>query len=675
MKRWQINTFDRAHALKMAAQCGISPLLSAVLCGRGHDTPEKIRAFLQAPPLDSPFRMKGMAQAVARLRQALENREKIAIYGDYDADGITATAILYSYLRDKGARVSFYIPQRDSEGYGLNTAAIDTLYREGTDLIITVDNGIAAVEEIAYAKSLKMDVVVTDHHQPQQRLPQATALVDPHQPGDESPFKALCGAGVALKLVYAAEGLDPASIGPYLDLAAVGTVGDSVDLTGENRFIVQAGLASINQGQRPGLDAIVAAKPNEQADAVKLAFTVVPCINATGRMGSPERAVRLLTYQEKGSAETLAQELKDDNTRRKQVEADIYHSAAAKVEADPALRYARVILVEGQGWHLGVVGIVASKLTERFGKPCLVLSAQEDGCYRGSGRSVEGFDLFQAVDACGDLLVRYGGHPMAAGLTVAAGNLPELRRRINAYAQKACPDMPVFTLRLDCQLKPAAVTAQTVEELAPLEPCGTGNPQPQFGIMGATLQRVQGMGSGAHCRLHCQKEGFAFSCTYFRMRPIDFPFEPGTVIDLAVNLQLNDYPRGNGFDFLVRDVKRSDMDTERCIAAQWLYEKHRRGEPLTPGEAQALTPDRAQFLALYRLLARPGLSGDPQALLARLEGTGLDLGKLLTALDVLEERGLIVRERGCWQLIPQKEKADLYASPCLPKAAGPDTAG
>lgn len=677
MKRWQLAPLDKTAAVSLAKEAGIPPLLAALLLGRGCTDARQVRAMLDAGTYSDPFLMKDMDKAVERLRRALDDFEKIAVYGDYDADGVTATAILFTYLRDQGARVSFYIPQRDSEGYGLNMAAVDTLSREGVDLIVTVDNGISAVNEIAYAKQLGMDVIVTDHHQPQEQLPEAAALVNAHQPGDKSPYKELSGAGVALKLLMAMEGGSPeaaARAGKYADLAAVGTVGDSVPLTGENRLIVQTGLRQIDLRRRPGLDAILDLGSG-RADANKLAFTAVPCINATGRMGAPERAVRLLTYQDSASAQALAQELKADNARRKQVEQEIFQAAAAKIEGDPELLFSRVILVEGPDWHLGVVGIVASKIVERFGKPCFVLSAQEDGSYRGSGRSVEGFDLFQAVHACRDLLERYGGHPMAAGLTVPAKNLPALRREINRFAAENCPDMPVLTLRLDCTLKPSAVTARTVEDLAPLEPFGAGNPQPLFGIFDVTLRGIRSLGStGAHCRLQCEKDGFAFECVYFRMRAGDLPFEPGTAVDLAVNLQINDYPRGRGFDFLVRDVKRSSMDVEACIAGERLYEKHRRGEALTGEEVRALTPSREEFGALYRLLGRPGPrpAGDPQALLGRLEGCGLDLGRLLTALDVLEERGLARRQGGRWEAIPRQGKADLSASPCMPRQGAPE---
>lgn len=671
IKRWQHASFDRSHALQLAQEASVPPLLAALLCARGCSTPQDIHAALDEGPLSDPFLLKDMDKAVDRLQRAMEDRERVVIYGDYDADGVTSTAMLYTFLADKGLPVSFYIPQRLGEGYGLNKAALDTLSREGTDLIITVDNGISAVEEIAYANSLGMEVVVTDHHQPQETLPEAVAVVDPHRSDDESPYKDLCGAGVTLKLLMAlTDGLHHFyRVAPYCDLAAVGTVGDSVPLTGENRRIVLRGLQQMTIMSRPGLSEILELGRNERPDSTKLAFTAVPCINATGRMGSPDRAVRLLTHPYYEGAQILARELKADNTLRKEVEQTIFRAAVDKVERDPALRYSRVIVVEGEDWHLGVVGIVAAKLVERYGKPCFVLSCLEDGTCRGSGRSIEGFDMFQAVHGCRDLLVRYGGHPMAAGITVKQEILGLFRRELNNLVQELYPVMPVLTLQLDCALKPGAVTAKTIQGLQPLEPCGTGNPQPLFGIMGATLRGVQPLGSNhAHCRLLCQMDGAEFECVYFRMSPEDFPYHSGTLLDLAVNVQLNSYPRGKGFDFLVRDVKPSELDMEAAIAGAALYEKHRRSEPLTEEELQALVPSREQFVQLYRLLAKPGPwpVREPLALLVQLKDFEMDYGKLLVGLDVLEERGLICQNHRTWQILPSQQKADLTASPCMP---------
>ena len=638
LKLWDLPEIDKARTVALSKECGIPPLLAALLRVRGMDAPEKIEEFLSPGELSDPYLMKDMDAAVERIRRAVEGFEHIAIYGDYDADGVTATAMLYTYLQEKGANVSFYIPQRDSEGYGMNMAAVDTLSREGVDLIVTVDNGVSANEEIAYAKSLGMDVVVTDHHQPHEALPEAP-VIDAHREDDESPFKELCGAGVVLKLLMALEGDHGVVLERYGDLAALGTVGDSVSLTGENRLIVQRGLEIAERRERPGLSALLDSEP---VTSTKLAFSVIPCVNATGRMGSPERAVRLLTYRDKESAELLAEEIREENQNRKSVEARVIEAAEQKLEESPELSFDRVLVIRGVGWHHGVVGIAAARLSEMYGKPCIVLSSG-DGEARGSGRSVEGFNLFQAVTECRDLLTRYGGHPMAAGLTLPEENVKEFRRRINEYAREACPEMPFFTMKLDCTLQNRALTPLTCRQLEPLEPFGAGNSQPVFALLGVTLTDVRGLGSNmGHCRLYCKGGGLSFECVRFGVGPGDFPYPPGSVVDLAVNLQESRYSRDGGVEILVRDVRLSGLDRLQCQRDFRVYEKFRRRERLSPEEAARLRPTREQLGAVYTML--PKVMGPKlglEDLTLHLLRYGVNMGMLLFGLDLLSERGLI----------------------------------
>lgn len=669
IKIWELAPIDKAGAVSLSKACRVPPLLAALLMVRGCASQEQAARFLGAEEFSDPYLMKDMDRAVARIRRALTDFERIAVYGDYDADGVTATAMLYTYLRDKGAKVSFYIPQRDSEGYGMNMAAVDTLSREGTELIITVDNGVSANEEIAYAQSLGMDVVVTDHHQPHEFLPDCP-VIDAHRLDDDSPFPDFSGAGVVLKLLIALEDGDVSGVlEKYADLAALGTVGDSVPLLGENRSLVLAGLRLISQRKRPGLEAILDTSGGAPT-STQLAFSAIPCVNATGRMGAPERAVRLLTYEESAPALTLAGEIRGDNLERKRVEAELTRQACLRLEAEPELLDQRIIVVEGPNWHHGVVGIVAARLTERYGKPCFVLS-DSGGTARGSGRSVEGFDLFQAANACRDLLERYGGHPMAAGVTLKSANIGEFRRRLNVYAQLHCPDMPALTLKLDCTLKPPAITSKTLEALRPLEPFGAGNTQPLFAILGVELKGVRPVGSaGAHCRLLCERDGFRFEGVRFGVGPEDFPYPAGSVIDLAVNLQEDNYRQTGGVEILVRDVRLSGLDQAECLKTLRAYEAFSRGEGLSPESAAGLEPDRQQLAALYKLLpGKPGPYVGIEPLLMTLAHQGFTLGRLLFSLDLLAERGLIARGlRGSLlraYRLPAKEKADLDASPLL----------
>ena len=440
----------------------------------------------------------------------------------------------------------------------------------------------------------------------------------------------------------------------------------------ENRAIVKAGLRILAQGGRAGVDALMeeSGMGGKAATATSLAFTVIPRINATGRMGAPERAVRLLTCDSFEVAAPLSQEICEDNDRRREVGAQIAQEAVEKIEKDPALLYSRVIVVDGEGWHHGVIGIVASRITERFGKPCMVISTDGDMA-KGSGRSVEGFSLFQAVCACGDLMERYGGHPMPAGITLKAENVPLFRERINQYAAKTCPEMPAQVLRIDCKLNPAALSPEMPQSLAPLEPYGSGNPQPLFGLYGMELQQIVPVGGGNHLRLLCAKKGVTISCMKFGTKPEDFPFVPGEVLDLAVTLEAKEFRGEPQLTVSVREVKHSGLDMDQCVHTYRLYEKLQRQEPLSPQEGAELLPTRQDLAALYRKLV--SLKGDgfsAQSLAAALPGFGL--GKLLLCLDMLQERRLVAllggEERKSAEILPTQGKVDIFASPVFQRA-------
>ena len=640
---------------------------------RGVDQEEEIRDLLSGGQLSDPFLMKDMDKAVERIRRAIDDFEKIAVYGDYDADGVTATSILFTYLEAVGADVIYYIPQREGEGYGMNLHAVETLHQEGVTLIITVDNGIASVNEVERAAQLGIDVVVTDHHRPQERIPSAYAVVDAYQSDDHGPYKDLSGAGVALKLVMALEDGDAdAVLAEYADLAALGTVADVVPVLGENRTIVKAGLSILTRGGRAGVDALMeqSGMGGKATTATSLAFTVIPRINATGRMGAPERAVRLLTCETQEEAEPLSAEICEDNNHRREVEAQIAKEAMEKIEQDPALLYSRVIVVDGKDWHHGVIGIVASRITERFGKPCMVIST--DGqMAKGSGRSVEGFSLFEAICACGDLMERYGGHPMAAGITLPAENVPLFRERINQYAAQVCREMPAPILRVDCRLNPSALTPEMPQSLQPMEPYGSGNPQPLFGLYGMELKQIIPVGGGNHLRLVCAKRGATLTCMKFSTRPEEFPFAPGEVLDLAVTLEAKEFRGEPQLTVSVREAKLSGLNMEECVHTYRLYESIRRGESLTPAEGEEVLPTRQDLAGLYRkLVSHQGAAFGVQALLGSLPG--MNLGKLLLGLDMLQERRLVAlmggEERRSAQILPTQGKVDIFASPVYQQA-------
>ena len=667
VKNWVVSALDKDRASGIAERHAIPFFLAMMLEIRGMRTDGDVETMLGGgESISDPLRMKDMDKAVARIRRALEEYERIAVYGDYDADGVTATAILYQYLLAQGADVLFYIPQREGEGYGMNPGAVRTLHEQGVKLIVTVDNGISSVQEVELARELGMDVVVTDHHRPHRQVPAAAAVVDAWQEDDHTPFKELCGAGVALKLLMALEEDDPqAVVEEYAELAALGTIADVVPMVGENRAIVKLGLRAMEVRPSPGVDALLEKCSGDRRSltATGLAFTVIPRLNATGRMGTPDRAVRLLCAEE-DEARELAEAICADNEERRRVEAEIVEEAGALLEQHPEWALDRVMVVTGHGWHHGVIGIVAAKITEKYGKPCFVVS--EDGeSAKGSGRSVEGFSLFEAVSSCADLLDRFGGHPMAAGATMRAEKVEEFRLRLNEYAAKACPEMPAQCLRLDCRLNPGAVSAELPRTLRRLEPFGNGNPQPLFGLFGMELREITPVGNGNHLRLTVQKKGAFLQCMRFGVKPQEFPYQIGDTLDLAVALDLGEYRGEERLTVTVRDVRLSGPEDTESIHSWRVYERLQRGESLTAEDGALLTPTREDLAGLYRLIAScKGADLELMRAVDRL--SGFSLGKLLVGLDILEERGLARcgrrEDKTPVKLLPVEGKVDILAS-------------
>lgn len=668
IRKWVVSPLDKDRAAQIAERHAIPFFLAMLLEIRGFRSDGQVEEMLGgAAALSDPYLMKDMDKAVERIRRAIDNFEKIAVYGDYDADGVTSTAMLFTYLEAVGADVMYYIPQREGEGYGMNRAAVENLYGQGVNLIITVDNGISCADEVALASELGIDVVITDHHRPHKVLPQAAAVVDAYREDDESPFKDLSGAGVALKLLIALEDGDARGIlDEYSDLAAMGTVGDVVPIVGENRLIVREGLRSLARSERLGVSALLErCTTTKNLSATGLAFTMIPRLNATGRMGSPERAVRLLCCDYDEEAEALAEEICGDNDRRRQVEAEISAAAMEMIESDPRLMFSRVIVVSGKDWHHGVVGIVAARITERFGKPCFVVS--EDGeSAKGSGRSVEGFSMFEAVTACADLLERFGGHPMAAGVTLRAENVEAFRQRLNEYAERVCPEMPAPCLSLDCRLNPASLSASMPRDLRRMEPFGSGNVQPVFGLFGMELREIVPVGGGGHLRLVCQKHGAFVNCMRFGTRAEEFPYSIGDRVDLAVTLDLRDYRGEETLSVAVRDIRLSGLDDDENLHAYRVYERFMRKERLSIEDAKILTPTRDDLAALYRMLASlRGTRFGVQSILGALSGKGFNIGKLMICFDILEERGLAEcgsRAEVMTAVLKKSAKVDLFAS-------------
>lgn len=673
LRKWEVRPLDKERAAAFAQTYGVPFFLAMLMNIRGLDDAAHLREFLgEGEPLSDPFLLKDMDKAAARITRAVDNMEKIAVYGDYDADGVTSTAMLYSYLETRGADVIFYIPQREGEGYGMNIGAVEYLKEQGVSLIVTVDNGISSVQEVARANELGIDVVVTDHHRPQEILPDAVAVVDAYRPDDTSPYKHFSGVGIAFKLLMALE--DGAGdvedlLEAYSDLAAIGTIGDIVPLTGENRTLIRAGLERLSQSDRPGVQALLenAGIAGKALTSTNVAFTLVPRINATGRMGAPERAVRLLISGYEEEAEVLSEEICADNEERRRVEAEIAEAAFADIEAKGYMKD-RVVVVDGENWHHGVIGIVASRVTERCGKPCMIISRGETEA-KGSGRSIEGFSLFEAICACGDLLIKFGGHPMAAGITLKSENIEAFRKRINRYAAEHFPQMPTQTVTLDCKLNPAALSVSMAQSLTQLEPFGNGNPQPVFGLFNMELSNVTPVGGGGHLRLTLEKNGAVITAMRFNTKPEELPYHIGDKIDLAVQLEAREFRGQPSLTVIVRDMKFAAFNTEKNIASLASFEKWQRGEALSAEDKNRLYPDRACLAAIYRALRTVNGKETDQVRFVSQFGKDMTLGLFKTALLVFEERGLVHSEIAddtfTATLIETSGKTDITRSPVL----------
>ena len=671
IKRWVLPPLDKETAAQLAEDCEINPFLALLLVTRGITDPESAADFLLGGEIaDDPFGFADMDAAVERIGRALDQRETMAVYGDYDADGVTSTALLYTYLREKGADVSYYIPDREKEGYGLHKESIDALHQQGVKLIITVDNGVAAVEEVAYAAVLGIDVVVTDHHQPQETLPPAVAVVDPHRPDCGSAFKDYAGVGVAFKLACALEGDAAPVLERFGDLVAIGTLGDVMPLYGENRALVRAGMRILNEKKRPGLTALAKAAGVEgkELSSTNVVFTLVPRINAAGRMSSPGQAARLLLTSQPEVAETLAEEIQQCNVLRQTTEGGILKEVMERLQREPRLLADRVLVIEGEGWHPGVVGIIAARVLERYGKPCILISVR-DGEAKGSGRSVKGFSLFNAISACADLLTHFGGHELAAGVGLSAGDISAFREKINQYAAERYPLMPVPELRLDFKLRPSQVDVEKLNLLKALEPVGAGNPSPVFGLFQMRLDNVTPLSGGKHVRMSVSRDDVRLSVLKFGTPYAEFPFECGQVLNLAVTLERNEYRGVVSPTVLAKEIRAAELDQEELILAMQQFDGILR-EETAPEQAAAFMPERDELERVYRYLrGKKEWSGALEQLCYFLEQPRISYIRLRVALETLRQAGLIgLTDSGDslkLTLLPVAGKVNLEDTPIL----------
>lgn len=606
-KNWRFAPIPQ-DAMDGLQAAGYSYLVSGVLASRGIDTAEAAAAFLEQENSlsHSPFLMVDMDRAVARINNALLSREKIAVFGDYDVDGITATCILVDFLKSRGADAIHYIPRRVEDGYGLSQDAISGLRQQGVKLLITVDCGITGVEEVAFAKSIGMDVVITDHHECKETLPDACAVVDPHRSDCPYPFKHLAGCGVALKLVLALGGRDreDALFARYCTLCAIGTVADVMQMADENRTIVSRGLATIDHSDFIGLHALLeeTGLAGKEISSVQIGFVLSPRINAAGRMGAADMAADLLLCDDPVRASEMAKELCDLNRERQNVEQTIYSQAEDMLSNMPAhLRHALVL--SDQRWHQGVVGIVASRLSEKYSCPCFMIHLN-GGVGKGSCRSWGGFNLFAALESCSDLLLGFGGHELAAGFTIEEKNIPAFRERMNQYAAEfRGGEAPVSSLDIDMLItQPNRVTLQELEALSALEPYGSGNARPVFCIKGANLVHAQNVGQNRHLKLRLCRGISSFDGIFFSTVLEDCSVEEGDRVDAAFYLQVNEFRGNRSVQLQLVDIRPSQQPSARELDALKLVDRAIRGEPISPKDARRLLPARDQYVTAWRVL-------------------------------------------------------------------------
>ncbi len=589
-------------------KAGYPALLAAVLAAHGIEDVPAAAEFLRIEESLSlsPFLMKDMDRAASRIDRALRAGEHMAVFGDYDVDGITATAILVDYLRRRGGQVSHYIPRRIEDGYGLSADAMRTLHERGVSLVITVDCGITGVEEVDFAATLGMDVVVTDHHECKDELPRAAAVVDPHRPDCPYPFKHLAGCGVALKLVLALGGEEQAEelLTRYCPLAAVGTVADVMRMAGENRTIVARGLAHITDNDFIGLQALLRETGLDQKEitSVQIGYVLAPRINAAGRMGEADRAAELMLCKDPATARALARELCELNRQRQAVEQEIYAQAIEMIETLPADERHALVLADHQ-WHQGVVGIVASRLSEKYACPSFMIHISGH-TGKGSCRSWGGFNLFAALEECSDLLLGFGGHELAAGFTIEEDKIPAFRRRMNQCVLRFMGGRPAASaLDVDVVLRrPELVTLWEVEQLRRLEPYGNGNERPLFSLLGVTLDRIQGVGQNRHLKLRLSKGTAQMEGIFFSVTPQQCPCQAGERVDVAFYLQVNEFRGSRTVQLQVVDLRPSLQSSAREEESLALLRRLEEGVGLTSREALRILPSRQQCVAAWRML-------------------------------------------------------------------------
>ncbi len=671
---WAVGKTDDAAAEAIWRSGCCRRLTAALLASRGIRTPEEAAEFLRedAGLLHDPMAMKDMDKAVARIRLAVERKETVAVYGDYDVDGITATALMCSWFKRQGLRCIPYIPERLTEGYGVSEEALEGLAQQGVTLMVTVDCGVTAVSQVCRAAELGVDVVVTDHHECVGDLPPAAAVVDPHRKDDDYPFKGLAGVGVAFKVVSALEGPEAteALLDRYGALTALGTIADIMPVVGENRALIRRGVWLLRTREYAGLDSLMAAiyVDKRRLSGSDISFSVVPKLNAAGRMGRVKVAFDLLMAEDRREAQCLAGELCTMNAERRSVEDRVYREALAML--GELRRPDAPIVLASENWHHGVSGIVASRLAERFGVPAVIICLEgEEG--RGSCRSYGSFGILGALDAARDELTSFGGHELAAGLTIRRDRVDALRRRLADYYRSHEGERAQLRIPIDfCVEDPSLLTLEEIDALKLMSPWGVGNPAPALCMRDVIAEALIPIGGDRHLKLVAVKNGWRFDCVFFGVSVRELGIHPGSLVDLAFDPGINDFRGSRTVQLLLRDVRPSRMRGDPSVD---MARRFFAGQRLLPMENAMLLPNRADLGRVWRYLTGRARCFEEEAdtLLPDIAlRAGVPVpGRVWVCLRVLDELKLIrLREAdGVMEItVPRVEgKADLSKSELL----------
>lgn len=641
-RKWTAGRFSPRRVNRLSRELNTGSLAAKVMLARQADTGEKaVKKYLSDAALSNPFELKDMEKAVQRIWQAINGGEKIVVYGDYDVDGVCATATLFSYLENVGAQVFYKLPNREKEGYGLNSRVLQKLKDKGVSLVITVDNGISAIEQIDFARSIGLDVVVTDHHLPKDSLPAACAVVDPQRADDASGCKTLAGVGVAFKLVCALEQAPcEEMLDYYADYVCVGTIADLMLLEGENRTLVKAGLELLNSEPRCGLEALIQVSGLEgrQITSENIAYSIAPRINAAGRMGDAANRLELLMCDDRRQAWELADFLEQENRKRQRTQNKIADEITREISSNKDFARDRVIVVWGEDYHPGVIGIVASRLVETYGKPSIVFTRDGDE-YKGSGRSVPAFNLHRALSRTRQYLTHFGGHEMAAGLAATKENLENFRKRINRLAMEnedlARPD----ALTADCVVNFDEISVRAISQVDVMAPFGNGNPDPVYVSENLLITGVFPVSDGKHTRIKMKQGTNVLSGIMFGTSPARLAYGPGDYIDACYTLSVYRTRDSEMVSMKIKEVRPAGL-ADNVIDRYDTYRMFINGFALSADKKRQLLPTRRETAVIYRKIRADKVNcADLRPLFA--EFAHIPSGRIQIIIDVLLDLGLI----------------------------------